>query len=627
MNEKQLVKHIQQFVQDADLRLRPFVIAGELNKGYIQGQQHRKINTRTLSIENSKTSSGIYMERKVFNRMLPIYLTRYGILSQNRPIPGFKVSDNREASATGAIEGNNFISTFCKDVNFKNKYDTAIKHSDIAGMVWFKTGIDWSKGDLIETSDITIKSGDDTIKGKKKTYEGRVFIDIVPIHEVLTNTLSVDNQSDLQEFVHRRMFSLDYIQKRWGIEAKADDIDPRYFRDKEVGLGDLRKYAYVHEYYSAPTAINPNGIFAIVINDKLIFKGELPYENFAGKRGIPFVPLSLQSMPGHLIGVTVYSQIIPIQDTYNSIKNRLLEHINHLAIGQMYVWQNSLVNPDHVTNKPGQFIHLKRNSKQPQPVQKAQIGNEITNYLRSIEEDMLITSGLSQISAYGMSKSSVRTDGVADKIGDADVNKLTNATDSIMDCITELFKQILYIEKYRQSILRNVLKLAKVDSYMVKYDLEEVDPENLEIVNRDFLMQSDQAREHKMAQAANMGVYNPQMGLSFVTKIEMLDSLNSGYLKDTLDPIERSSHDYIRDEHSDLLEQQEIKVSNYDNHNQHILEHTIFRMSKKVRSLKKTNPALFEYIQGVLDSHLAEHSKYVSEQSNQNAYEDAKGAF
>ena len=37
---------------------------------------------------------------------------------------------------------------------------------------------------------------------------------------------------------------------------------------------------------------------------------------------------------------------------------------------------------------------------------------------------MLVTAGLSQISAYGMSKSSVRTDGVADKIGEADQNKL-----------------------------------------------------------------------------------------------------------------------------------------------------------------------------------------------------------
>jgi uncharacterized protein YutD len=267
---------------------------------------------------------------------------------------------------------------------------------------------------------------------------------------------------------------------------------------------------------------------------------------------------------------------------------------------------------------------IKRNAKRPEPVQKAQVGSEIINYLKSIEDDMLVTAGLSQISAYGMSKSSVRTDGVADKIGEADQNKLTNAIDSIGEALINLFKQVLYIEKERQEDLTKIMKLAKLDSYMVKYNLGELDPENLEIVNREFLMQSDQARQLKMTQAANLGVYNPQSGLSYITKLEILDALNSGYLKDTLDPTERASHDQIREEHSDILDKIDVEVNDWDNHEQHILEHSLFRMSAQVRNLKKQDKALYEYVTSILQEHIKKHTEYKQDSQSQATYQNAK---
>ena len=626
-----LIKRIQSFVNDADLRIRPFILSGELNKSYIQGMQYKRINDRILAIEGMKTHNSLYLERKVFNRMLPIYLTRYGILSQNQPIAGFRGTDNREETITNAIEGNKFLEAFCKDINFADKYKKAIQQADVYGLVWFKTGIDWSKGDEIEVKDITIKKNeDDDFKatGQRIIREGREFIDVIPMHEVLIDSLAVESMEDINELVHRRMFSLEYIQKRWGFTARPEQIDPRYFladvRYSDNNRFEQSKYAYVYEYYRKPDALYPKGVYLLMINEEVLFSGDLPYDNGHNKREIPFDFMNLQIVPNHLVSVTVYSQLIPIQDTYNAVKNRLLEHINHLSIGQMYVWQNSLVNPNAITNKPGQFIHLKRNAKKPEPVIKAQVGTEITNYLKTLEDDMLVTAGLSQISAYGMSKSSVRTDGVADKIGEADQNKLTNAIDSISNAITRVFKKVLYLEKQRERMLRDVLRLAKLDDVMVKYNLGELDPENLEIVNREFLMQSDQARQLKMTQAANLGVYNPQMGLSYLTKLEILDSLNFGYLKDTLDPIERSNHDCIREENQDLLDKVDIEVHDYDNHAQHILEHTVFRMSAQVRELKKKDPELYAYVQESLKKHIEDHSKFQQDNSDKGVYENAK---
>jgi hypothetical protein len=137
-------------------------------------------------------------------------------------------------------------------------------------------------------------------------------------------------------------------------------------------------------------------------------------------------------------------------------------------------------------------------------------------------------------------------------------------------------------------------------------------------------MQSDQARQLKMTQAANLGVYNPQSGLSYVTKLEILDALNSGYLKDTLDPMERASHDQIQSENQDIINKLDVEVNDWDNHEQHIFEHSLFRMSSQVRNLKRKDPALYEYVIYTLENHIKEHSKYVQNKKSQNTYQDAK---
>ena len=115
--------------------------------------------------------------------------------------------------------------------------------------------------------------------------------------------------------------------------------------------------------------------------------------------------------------------------------------MNHIAIGQVYYWEGSLINKNAFTTKPGKMIGLKRNARNPVPVQKDKLSMEFINYLRALEDDMLITAGLSQMAAYGSTKSNVRTDGVVDKLSESDENKLVNALDNISECMVGMFKK------------------------------------------------------------------------------------------------------------------------------------------------------------------------------------------
>lgn len=629
-----LVDYIKQFTQESAAKLAPFVISGKLNIEFVKGNQYKYIDKRRKTIEDFADDVKVYKEKKIHNKLLPIYLSRYGILSNNMPIPGFKPQDSSAKRQFDAVKGNDFIKNFMLDIEFKQIYSKAIRHADMYGLTWLKSGIDWSKGDEIANIETTSTNGDKVQKSTYTLKEGRPFIECVPIYEVFIDNLNAESMHEINELVHRRVFSCSYILRRWGIEVPPEKIDdvalasaPKY-NDLAFMVADAAEYAYVYEYYKKPDALYPEGRYVLMVGSKIVSDTILPYKNGKRERKIPFDMVTLQNIPNYTVGVTVYSQIIPIQETYNSIKNRYLEYVNQIAIGQLYYWENSLINPKTFSTKPGKLIGLKRNARPPQPVQKDKLSMEFINYLKTLEEDMLTTAGLSQMAVFGSTKSNVRTDGVVDKISESDQNKLVNAVENLSAAMIEVFKKIIYCEKDRINILKEQLQAYGKDDYAIKYKLEHVDPEQVLIVNRDFLIQSDQQIDKKLAQATQLGLYNPQLNLSYLSKLQMLDALQCNYLRDTLDPSEKVTHDLIEDEHYQMTEKNNLpQAEKYHIHKQHVLEHNIFRISPEVRMIKETEPERFKVLMQIIENHIAQHEKYLQGSQQQNTYNNAKALF
>ena len=180
-----IVQYIKYFVDDASTQLMPYIAQGKLNNEFIRGKQHRRINPRNLTIEDKLTEPNIYTERKTFNRLLPIYLTRYGIITQNMPIAGIKPQSNTSKAVYDSEQTNKFINNFMLDCDFKQMFKKSVRYADVYGIVWFKTGIDWTEGDEICTVDTKI--GDTT--GTITIKEGRPFVSVVPIQEVFVDSV------------------------------------------------------------------------------------------------------------------------------------------------------------------------------------------------------------------------------------------------------------------------------------------------------------------------------------------------------------------------------------------------------------------------------------------------------
>lgn len=623
-------KRVEDLMIKAYRQMRPFIVSAHVNVEYIRGNQNIRVD-KNLNIKKIEQANKIYMERKIFNRMSSIYLSRLGLLSANMPLVGFKQDGSTPGRFIDYTEGNMFVQDLRKDIQFKSKVHNKISAiGDMHGLVWVKTGIDWTAGKKIGTYDVKIsKDGEPEKKLKQTFYEGRPWVEVCPMDEVFADNYYEEDEDNITELVHRRLFTLDYIKRRWGIEAKEDLFDNKAGIAPTLSPNDPRRtytmnnkkelrYAFVYEYYHRANAEYPNGVYFVLINNQLVTDIlPLPYENGKnGSRHIPFNAVRLMTIPNYLIGPTVYNQIVPVQDTYNSVKNRVLEYINRIGVSQVYAWENSLVDKKQLSNRPGEIFMLRRNSKPPQPVVQDKLGTEFLNYLMTLERDMTDIAGLSQLTAYGMAKSGMRTDGVVDKISESDQNKLEHAVDNIGEAYVKIFKKLIYIEMMRERILTQELQLAKIDDYIMKYKIEAVDVEQLDVTNRDFLMKDDQYINAKFQQATSIGVYNPQSGLTYVQKVAIMERLALGSILNTLDPVEVETNQIVREEHEEIEQGLEPEVEKFHVHEQHIYEHYLYMQSPVMRKLRKYNKDKYDKVKDALMKHIQEHEKFTQDKQN-----------
>ena len=89
------------------------------------------------------------------------------------------------------------------------------------------------------------------------------------MHEVFVDSYYIETMEDVNELVHRRVFPIEYIKKRWGFAAEKETIHdaklsayPRYSNFGLANSGST-EYAYVYEYYKKPDAVYPEGRYVI----------------------------------------------------------------------------------------------------------------------------------------------------------------------------------------------------------------------------------------------------------------------------------------------------------------------------------------------------------------------------
>ena len=429
---------------------RSFDSQWQLNMNFYMGNQYCDIGFNGFVREVDKTF--FWQEREVFNHIAPIVDIRLSKLSKIKPKMVIYPATNEEADIYTAKFGKKVLDAVSSKVNLIGKINQATKWSEICGTSFYKISWNSNLGQVvaIEEDGTKIKSGE-------------VEISVCSPFEIYPDSATHESLQDCQSLIHARAMSVKQIKSLYGVDVKGKDVNVYSLDGVTSSLGGLGLGGYatnliettrkdseiVIEKYVRPNEEFPNGRLIIVVGNKLVYNGELPYENGVdGKRDFPFVKQICNEEVGNFWGVSMITRLIPIQRAYNAIKNRKHEYINRLTLGVLAVEDGSvdIENLEDEGLAPGKILVYRQGSTAPQFLGEESLPADFEK-----EEDKLLKefSTLSGTSQFGnMDNITTSMSGVALEILiDENESRLKFTTDSIKNAIKFVAKQTLRLYK------------------------------------------------------------------------------------------------------------------------------------------------------------------------------------
>ena len=104
--------------------------------------------------------------------------------------------------------------------------------------------------------------------------------------------------------------------------------------------------------YVKPTIKEPNGWWAVIVNDKVVRKAR----NEEGMPTFPYFHVSEVPVSGRLWGTCALEQAIPIQVAYNRARSQIIEHINTVSRPPWLIPKGSGIQDTAFTGEPGEKI-------------------------------------------------------------------------------------------------------------------------------------------------------------------------------------------------------------------------------------------------------------------------------
>ena len=178
---------------------------------------------------------------------------------------------------------------------------------------------------------------------------------------------------DCTEILYVEAMPLDDIKDKFKVDAKEESIDIQlrsasYRRDYQEGHKEtFEKRCKVFYYYRKKSAGFPNGLYAVIINDKSVIYRDNPY--LAYKRNYPFFKSSAIPVPGQFFGKSPVEQLRRVQIAYNYVYSVLIQTLERMGKLKWWVPKGANVENCALDSKVGEIVYYTPNPASPSPTQ------------------------------------------------------------------------------------------------------------------------------------------------------------------------------------------------------------------------------------------------------------------
>ncbi|MBE5738279.1 MAG: hypothetical protein E7354_00890 [Clostridiales bacterium] len=613
LEEKDIVAEVLEDFHIRQQERKSFEAIWQLNINFFVGNQYCYISPNGEIMDSSKQY--FWQEREVYNHIANIIEIRQSKLSRVRPALTVIPFSDDESDVACAKTSKKILKAVSHNKNMSKILSQGTMWSEICGTAFYK--IDWDNmgGKVVGKDNM-----DNFIR------EGDVAISVVSPFEIYPDSNTYNNIDDCMSIIYARTFHKDMVKNIWGVDCDGEDINV-YTLDSISTAGGLgyttmstavakklkKEQVLVLEKYEKPTIENPNGRLTIVAGDKLIFMGELPYINKNdGKRGFPFVKQSCIVSPNCFWGSSIVERCIPIQRSYNAIKNRKHEFLNRLTMGILSVEDGSLdiENLEEEGLSPGKVLIYRQGANAPRMLSSDSVPIDFQYEENSLLNEFATVSGVSDLlNSRGVSSSNASGIALQLLIEQDDI-KLLSSAEEIKNAAKDMAKHILRL--YKQFALMEHTTRIVGDNGAIElfyWRGSDINSEEIVFETESEINETLAQKRSMIFEILNAGLLMDENGrMSNSMRSKILEQLGFGVWETSQDMNALQINSANKENIAFVSKLKSIVPKEIDDHKLHINEHIAFMLSSDYeRSASKNSK-----IEDLMLEHIRSHKKYLT---------------
>jgi len=579
--DKIIVNDILQDLENRSKDRKQYELAWELNMNFMLGNQYSLINNAGEIEESPKNY--YWEEREVYNHIAPIIESRLAKLGKVRPTVSVKPAGNEQSDLYSAKLSKAILNSITDKTYLSDIISNATLWSEVTGTSFYKVIWDDSLGD-------NIASGENGV-----IRNGDISITVCPPFEIYPDSSSNLDLESCESVIHARAYPAKKAQELWGVNVQGKDINSLSFENTTIsgavtGKSNIQKLTHsikrdhvlVVEKYQKQTDLLPNGRLTIIVGDKLVFDGDLPFIlGNNSSRTYPFIKQVSNSQIGSFWGVSVIERCIPIQRAYNAIKNRKHEFLARLTSGVLAVEDGS-VDIDNIEEEglaPGKILIYRNGSSIPKFIDGGSIPYEFNNEEDRLLNEFITVSGVSELMRDSSVPTSVSSGTALNLLIEQDETRLSVTAEHIRTCVKKIAQYIIRLYKQFATTMRlNQAYGENGDIELFYWNNSNLNSDDVVLDTVNELTETPTQRKSMLMELYRNGLLNDENGkLSNRNRAKLIEALGMGVWENSNDLTQMHVKKAIKEN----IKLEKITPLEIDDHDIHIEEHTKFILSNE----------------------------------------------
>ena len=185
-----------------------------------------------------------------------------------------------------------------------------------------------------------------------------------------------------------------------------------------------------------------DGKYCIHLNDEILFKGKTPNDI------VPLQMIRYTPIPNRLWGVGLITPLIELQTLYNRVRTQIVTNIELMSNPKWLIPKTSGVNPNAITNRPGEKVYYNPAGGHPQQLPSVAIPHYVLDNVQQLHSEMLDVAGVHSIS-LGKRAKGITAGKAIDALAQQDSSQLSITQDQIEEAVkSSATNVLLYMREY-----------------------------------------------------------------------------------------------------------------------------------------------------------------------------------